>query len=156
LPVIGLFVAQNLDLMKFQLKHLSAYLPYELMCKVEGYSKPLPMISAYDDHQNEFKLILHPISDLKNKIEFEGKIIIPIIELAKQFHKSEWIVTEYKAISEYRVMCFVENSKSRYMYFDIYPEIEKNSYEIVKKIQSMKIDYDDLIGKENAVDINSL
>lgn len=76
--------------MKLALKHLSAYLPYKMNCLVDGYSKPLPMFSAYVDDQNDFgcgaslqeitgndfgfnpddfKLILRPMSDLPKFID---------------------------------------------------------------------------------------
>jgi len=66
-----------------KLEYLSAYLPYKINCVVEGYDKPLPMISAYDDNEHgcgaslqevagndfgfnpdEFKLILLSLSEL--------------------------------------------------------------------------------------------
>ncbi len=91
--------------MKLELKHLAAYLPYNLECKVEGYSNPLPMVSVYNDSQNgfgkfgaalqektgndfgfdsgELNPILRPLSDLFKKISIDNIFFIPIIELAE-------------------------------------------------------------------------
>lgn len=89
--------------MSIELKHLAAYLPYEVKVFVEN-SEPqiLELHSCYynsskqicttlkykkgNDYEfdiDECKLILRPLSDLTKEIEVNGKKIVPIVELAK-------------------------------------------------------------------------
>ena len=122
---------------------------------IQNEKFPTSFRDSFFDY-NEIKLVLHPLSFISKYIGFEGKKIIPIVELAKEFHKSEYEVTHYEIVDNFRVKCFVENSKDRYMYFDIEPGILNNQYKIVEKVRKMLIDTDGLIDKGLAVDINTL
>lgn len=103
--------------------------------------------------ESKIKLLLHPLSDLIKEIQIKGKRFIPIIELAKEFHKSDYKVTSYVIVNNYGVQCFVDNSRSRYMYFDINPDILENKYKIVKKLHEWGFDTDNLISSGDAVPV---
>jgi len=86
---------------------------------------------------------------------------VPLAELAKLFHNSEYKVTKYecdmfgKSIA--RCICYVENSETRYWYFDIkISEIYKVDYRIIKKFFEWHFDIEKLIEKGEAIDINTL
>lgn len=123
--------------MKLKLKHLSAYLPYKMSCIVEGYSKPLPMISAYDDGQNEygcgaalqetsgndfgfnsdeFKLILKPLSLLTKEFESNKEKTIPIIELCKIEDKNFNRVLRIDTSVDGSEIYYIDNDGEKYYF----------------------------------------
>ena len=154
--------------MKLELKHLAAYLPYNLrgfdigntvktVHGIEGNEVKFEHTSIFID---VFLPVLHPISDLTKEIEINGKIIIPIVELAKLFHRSNYPVTNYLNSGynglSYHVECYVDNDKSRYMFYIINPDIEKNKWEEVEKLLEWHFDIFGLIDAGLAIDINTI
>lgn len=81
--------------MELELKHLSAYLPYNVNLKSnEGRISSVMTGIQYPyiectlehniaDHVSNFSLILRPLSDLAKEIEVNGEKFVPIIELYK-------------------------------------------------------------------------
>jgi hypothetical protein len=76
------------------LEHLSAYLPYEVIVNTLEWNRlisehlkfQLPLtchLIETRDNYIEFKPVLYPLSSLTETIWFEGKEIIPMVELAK-------------------------------------------------------------------------
>jgi hypothetical protein len=143
--------------MKLEIKHLAHYLPYKLKCKWKK-SKPYELIGLRKGNQsvsNELWIwkdglhyntgylyecipILRPLSDLTKEIEVNGEKFVPIERLFE-----------------------VESKNDRYLN---YLEIEQQSkigmkyisYGIVEKLAEWHIDFQGLIEKQLAIDINTL
>lgn len=75
--------------MKLELKHLAAYLPYELSFYWEDYQgdQKTPWVLKASSIEfvlaNQNKPILRPLSDLTKEIEINEKKFVPKIELEK-------------------------------------------------------------------------
>jgi len=90
---------------------------------------------------------LHSMENIIKPILKDG--LIPIIELAKMFHKSkEYKVTHYNNITSdekrYSVNCCVENDNSRYMYFQINTDVLNESAKIVEQLKEWHFNIYDL------------
>jgi hypothetical protein len=88
-----------------------------------------------------FKPLLHPLSRLTVPISVEGynngEEFVPIIELAKLFHKNyKYPVTHYRDAEIQSgwiaVKCCVCNDDSRYMSYQLKPDITTNSYKVIQ------------------------
>jgi len=144
--------------MKLELKHLAAYLPYEL--KVLALKQRYPNFGGIRTDEKEFtmeglrtnylsvvgfagmylyydfKPILRPFSDLTKDIEIKGKKFIPLIELG---------FTGCKVKSNY-----IENTNG-YKF-----KITGSSYKNVQKLIEWHFDVFGLIDAGLAIDINTI
>ena len=92
-------------IMKLELKHLSAYLPYRVrLSKIhfltfgsnEGNGIG-SLIHVLDTKSNHFKMWLRPLSDLTKEIEVNGEMFIPI----QWFEDQAYIDWEHIKFSDY-------------------------------------------------------
>jgi hypothetical protein len=151
-----------------KLQYLAAYLPYNLMCKVDGYINPLPMISAYDEDQNEygcgaalqeksgndfgfspdeFKPILRPLSDLFKEIEIKGDKFIPVELLDSESYPVDYFDVE---MNFYEYLENWVDSKEKSHHIQFIP------FGFIQQLLEWHFDVFGLIEKGLAVDINSL
>jgi hypothetical protein len=128
--------------MKLELKHLSAYLPYDLKV-INAY------YSAIDLHVHHYfcdgifvglhpraKPILHPLSDLTKEIEVDGKKFVPSSLLYQADKIRTGCTWNYYAINN-------ENVKLL-------------NYEIIEKLFEWHFDVFNLIENGLAIDVNTL
>ena len=121
---------------KLELKHLAAYLPYDIKGMFRNREETLKSCTKvfinreilYDD----FKPILRPLSDLVNVITHKGKDFVPCIE--------------YNHFNEY----FEELSALDYSY------VKYNQNRVVLILLELHFDIFGLIEKNLAVDINTI
>ncbi len=117
--------------MKLELKHLSAYLPYELKYKdiPQGYTEDRTLDTrTFEWALNNGKPILRPMSDLTKEIQLNGEKFIPIEKLSPvpNFFNTEFLIKTPIA----------------------------SSYEVVTKLLELHFDIFGLINKGLAIDIN--
>jgi hypothetical protein len=98
--------------MKLKVEHIAPYLPYNLKAQFKAVEKPTcrkmvigtigavycdATICCFDTVNSspvKYKPLLRPLSDLIKEIEIDGKIVIPIVELAKVESNSFRNITE--------------------------------------------------------------
>jgi hypothetical protein len=110
--------------MKLELKHLAAYLPYNLQLLFEKSGRIITMMSCYVNDgslhivdYNEgndydlrvwnFKPLLHPLSDLTKEIEVNGEKFISIEEL---LHEINSLVVGGEKYSKEEMLSMCNNS----------------------------------------------
>ena len=116
--------------------------------------------SGYNEKVFQFKPILRPLSDLSRTITYNGKEIVPIVELAK-------IVC--LDIDEYKIEIYPQRlSTPNYLFGfnrnSFYILVRKtgnnifyeNQYQLFDYLHELKIDYRGLIDAGLAVDVNTL
>ena len=141
-------------MIKLELKHLSAYLPYGIMALVtdqrfnNGFAFLDKITGVYEDlvtfndspdwyfdsdeNDTEIKLALRPLSDLNKEIEHNGEKFVP----QKRIHQLdfEWLITSEKP----------------------YELVQKSDYEHFIKLLEWHFDVFGLIEKNLAIDINTI
>lgn len=159
--------------MELEVKYLAPYLPY----KIKGRSRTtgtIFTITGFNDRNSittygdlgisDFKgtqLLLRQLSCLSEEIEVNGQKFIPIVELLK-FKYSNWY--KEKEDTRYAKIDFDNTSAwfSVQANFDIKVIFFKDDifsypdYWIIQKLAEWHIDFQCLIGKGLAVDINTL
>lgn len=91
--------------MNLELKHLAAYLPYQLEM-VGCQSKLNPnILDRWLNDEWEITPMLRPLSDLVNEIEYEGRKFIPIVEL-KNFQSTNGLlyIDKEKTIAKEKII----------------------------------------------------
>ncbi len=124
--------------MKLELKHLAAYLPYELMI-INSINKKcqLTLIDASYHLEKGFKPILRHLSDLTKEIEVDGEKLTPCNEIMGDMGKNYLINLSTIDSSMFNIFAFME-------------------YEVYEFLVSLHFDIFGLIDKGLAVDINTL
>jgi len=158
---------------KLELKDLSGYFPYSLICEFNNRKtlnikiKKVHEIRVERDCEfvvkeaiNCFALdlikpILRPLSDIYKTIIHNEKEIIPIVELAK-IAKSElkWKNEKNGASSGLWFFEFFENSFE--LSFSHMPKFTNNQYQLFDYLHELKIDYRGLIESGLAISVYDL
>jgi hypothetical protein len=119
------------------------------------------------NHLNDYKPILHPLSDLTKEIEHNGEKFVPIVELAKiAYSKLHW-----KCGIE-GDKCFLYSQRGNKEYQFLYCQSEQSfstlsiprndtkyvpyCLQLFQKLIEWKFDIAGLIEKGEAIDVNSL
>ena len=149
---------------KLELKYIFNYLFYELklidLLTKEFYILTIDdnmvsdEISVFDFIENDnFKPILHPLSDLTKEIEVNGEIFVPLIELTKPFcpgvFKSSLRILSMDRSNYYEIGC-----KDYVHKFN--KNIDRVEYSDIQKLLEWHFDIYGLIEKNLAIDINVL
>ena len=104
--------------------------------------------------------MINTVKDLGETFLLNGERFVPLIELAKMFHKSKYKVTAYEYYHSdnvlHSVTCFVGNSKSRYMIYSIKVDILLNTHLVIEKLLEWHFDIYGLIEKGLAIDKNTI
>lgn len=161
---------------KLELKHIAPYLPYKLKFKtqqnynfygvrtdvkyliLEGIKGDMinfiGMWGFYSLH--DFKPILRPLSDLTNKINYNDKIIIPVIKIAEDFGiKNCKIRTDNTFIHSDNINVY--NSKDdNACEFWMSTNISNQYWFVMSRLFEFHFDVFGLIEKDLAIDINTL
>lgn len=147
---------------KLELKYIAGYLPYGIFV-MAGAKK---VIYTFDYHLNieGGKPILFPMKCLIEEVTINGETFIPIIELAKLFHKEDaYKVTHYEdprymdwgyngEDAAWVINCCVENDSDRYLYYSIYKhKLNQLPLNLVDKLNELHFDYRGLIDRGLAV-----
>lgn len=161
---------------KIELKHVAGYLPYGLkMISQNDFVAPLIRELRVDGFQfmiDTRKPILRPLSDLTKEIEVNGEKIVPVLIIAKMFgfgdlEKFEldddvvaygW-VERYMDDSQPYSFGYFQNGEFGTWYDDIddsHPIQTHCKMEVIEWLYEHHFDIHDLIGKEIAIDINTL
>lgn len=159
--------------MKLGLKHLAAYLPYNLQLLFEKSGRITAMIGCYQsdnlhiiDYNDgsdynltiwNFKPILHPLSDLTKEIEVNGEIFIPIDKIKAELLGVDWLVF---GESKYGWTGFIDQSNnSQANHIPIYMKneiMDECSYLFYQKLCEWHFDLFGLIDAGLAVNINNV
>jgi len=163
--------------MKLGMKHLAPYLPYVLKGKfildidlVSGLNNEYDLVEPQNGNAVELKdfaPILRPLSDLNKEISFNGKKIIPFIEMAKiecgdtddaeisyEIEEDDYtLFLEY--LPSWFSLNYYKNSK-KLARWDDGEGIEPCSNETLMKLYEYHFDMFGLIEKGLAIDINTL
>jgi len=160
------------------IEHLSAYLPYGLKFISGHYlvglygggsdiTRPILLSETmsgqidWEANMDMDKPLLRPLSQLTETIEHNGERFVPIIEMAKKFHVNQsHIVTHYaeqRCSREFAMVhCCVENSDTRYLYYQVFLDTLRNKYQEIKYLQSLNFDTFGLIEAGLAISIPSI
>ena len=152
--------------MKLELKHLTPYLPYNVM--IHSKYKNSDSFSTFEINYKNYnsvltndsrKLILRPLSDLVKNIEINGDNFIPLFHFAKmQIADDEldrlYIETDNKTFFNCMYHTGSEDD-DLVVYFDSY-NILLTPYERITELLKMHFDVFGLIDKGLAIDINTL
>lgn len=174
---------------KLQLKDIAAYLPYGLKCHIMGeIEDETPLVfeckgCSIDtfvwieacrgkDHRHFFIRdifpLLRPMSDLTKEIEYKGKKIIPLIELAKismqgAIRKKYWTEDQFLlkgnevALGDYRFSYERRDSFSwGYRYRPDNTDSALYQTQMYDLLNKLHFDYRGLIGMGLAKDINTI
>ena len=137
--------------MKLELKHLAAYLPYNL--EMKGLDGSIALLNCDSGislgkygiewvlRTQKAKPILRPLSDLTKEIEVNGEKFVPI----------EWLIKNY-TIYRYQ---FIED-KFYSLNFSKYVLYTEMPYDVVQKLHEWHFDTFGLIDAGLAIDINTL
>jgi len=155
--------------MKLELKHLSAYLPYNVKLKsndgrlisiMTGINYPYiecTLEHNIANHFSNFSLILRQLSDLTKEIEVNGEKFIPIDKIKAELLGVDWMVF---GESEYGWNGFIDKSmRSQINHIPIFMGNEimgECSYFIYQKLCEWHFDIFGLIDTGLAVDINTV
>jgi hypothetical protein len=143
---------------KLQLKHLAGYLPYELKIQngkefdiVTGVSKEIVESIFRGTYENtsmikDVKPILHPLSDLTKSITIDGITFVP----------DTWISENIK--TDVEIYQFLHGEISLEIITEDYNQTIDlmAGYLIIQKLNEWHFDWQGLIGKGLAIDINTL
>ena len=148
--------------MKIELKHLIAYLPYNVQVKYIGEDRvwlkngdiTTLMPSDIDRlcKEAEFKPILRPLSDLTKEIEHKGEKYVPLDILAGNLPyitSDSWFYNKGINI----IIFFEQNIQILEVSLDDY---DLMPYWIVKKLFEWHFDLQGLIPEGLAIDINTI
>ena len=156
--------------MKLEIKHLAPYLPYGLKLKRDSchyiYTLKGMVFSdvVFETGKSPIKFIkpiLRPISDISKEIEINGQKFTPIVELLKLRYNA-WY--EKKIGTRYAEIEF-DNTSAWFSFqatFDIKVMFFKDDifsypdYWIIQKLAEWHIDFQGLIEKGLAININTL
>lgn len=175
---------------KLELKDIAGYLPYGLKCQDTSGNKIVlvdercdlspyllsyfsdalivsenGLISPYQVVRDEkIKPILFPMKCLIEEVAINGGTFVPIIELAKLFHKEDaYKVTHYEdprymdwgysgEDAAWVINCCVENDSYRYLYYSIYKhKLNELPLNLADKLNELHFDYRGLIERGLAV-----
>lgn len=164
---------------KLELKHWLAYAPYKPM--VYGASDLFTLNSAvpyeYDielflNHpiykrvtgsSLEYSLVLHPLSDLIEEIEINGKKFIPAIELAKLkiklglcYDAAPSIDFNYKIVNKPFGKTLKVTKFDQWVIMLSFKQVYRSGYWLVQKLFEWHFDVFGLIENNLAIDINTL
>lgn len=139
------WVLNFIEMNKLELKHLAPYLPYGLKFKRKSYDYIHTILGiSFEDVIFELGKtpikyvtpILRPLSDLTKEIEFNGEKYVPIEKLSSDLKMN---VIEY---------CHLEQN----------PQLihETARYVVIEKLFEWHFDVYDLIGKNIAIDKNTI
>lgn len=165
---------------KLELKDIAGHLPYGLKCKFKNevcdaigttngniiISKYISEVCSVDAcaYLEDVKPILFPMKCLIEEVAINGGTFVPIIELAKLFHKEDaYKVTHYEdprymdwgysgEDTAWVINCCVENDSNRYLYYSIYKhKLNELPLNLVDKLNELHFDYRGLIERGLAV-----
>ena len=149
--------------MNITLEHITPYLPYGLKMKTKSFSSKNPDIMelTYENIQMmialERKPILHPISDLKKEIEFNGEKFIPREKLFDCFENvvfSEFVNDNGTIDTFTATYTILESPFTDYIVYC--GDIDSVRYRIVIQLIEWHFDIFNLIENGLAININTL
>lgn len=166
------------------LKEIVGFLPYKMNCLLmseynekENFLAEFSGLSIFKDGTEraefigfaytipfeDFKPIVHPLSDLTKEITHNGETFVPALELVKLKEKyGKWkdiahsIPYEYKIIKKPFGNILKVTKLDSWVIMISLSEIERSEYFIVEKLKEWHFDIYDWIKDGLAVDINTL
>ena len=139
-----------------ELKHISAHLPYGLKVRLhngEVVTFTVLKLSQFLSGAIGIKPILRPLSDLTKPIEHNGERFVPIYKLWElagfEIGRGQYITDEPNYIKTSNLGTAQEFVLSK-------SDILSSNYNVIQKLLEWKFDIFNLIGKGEAIDVNTL